>query len=1007
MSEAEQPRQGGRITLPVDVRAAERAYIHGRRTAGGVAHDAPLVGLAFSGGGIRSATFCLGVLQTLGKSGLLRAVDYLSTVSGGGYIGSCLSSYLSHHEGDRATDAGAGTPDGPKPWPAGKRGMYGTGPGELPFDQPDPIHHLRTHGDFLILRNSLFGRDVLRVIGILGSGLFASLTLFASFALAIVALVNAYLFAFGGDALWQLLGPGESKRHDGVQSALIPAATSSWLVELALVAGLGALFAALTWIVQVWMPPQGGAAPGETGSDRAERLRLQRTGLSLVLGVVALAFYLPYADVSLPLAHLAAAPPELRIAPHGAHCLWLPVTFCLGFALTGVVLYVSLLPRALKRAWTLRGRSILGATVGIGLYGTALAAVLAIVPLALWRAESMFHEISLTTVASLFVTRVFAGSEKPAQNALAQQLAALAKRAALALVVPVFLAASFVLISRGLLDHVTFEGPGAGPLAGRGAIFVWLLCGIAAVALCGFAVDFNRVSPHYFYRDRLSEAYLRSERRDSGGLQLYRDDSYMRLRELHGRAQGDRPSLLPPAPVDLRTSEAPPDLARYFTQPLQALRSAFKREQQQQAQVEKLRDDLREGYQQLRELREQPPEQARPRYATWGADQYELARSAWGIVENQSPYHLIVTALNLAGSRDLARRDLKSDHFVLSRLYCGSSTTGYVPTDHYNQGQTRLAQALTISGAAASAAMGAYTFFAQAFAMTLFNIRLGYWLPNPNRYPTVVPKVPGAAPDAENEASIRGGLLAKLRRFFRNRGFFWPRHLLIEMFSQTDARGALVNLSDGGHTADNVALYPLLQRRCELMIVCDAGCDPQYTCADLAAALRQIFVDENVVSQIDTADVVAQGSSVDARSRAHFAIGEVTYPQVEGDPDGLVAKGYLIYLKSSLTDGQRSEREPLAVRAYKATSPDFPHESTADQFFSDDQFEAYRSLGQHATGTLIAHLRTAGLGGSAHASQIWTRVLEALPAAIREQLAPAPREVTTSDVQELAQTGTG
>ncbi len=48
------------------------------------------VGLALSGGGIRSATFCLGVLQHMARTGLLRTVDYLSTVSGGGYIGSFL-----------------------------------------------------------------------------------------------------------------------------------------------------------------------------------------------------------------------------------------------------------------------------------------------------------------------------------------------------------------------------------------------------------------------------------------------------------------------------------------------------------------------------------------------------------------------------------------------------------------------------------------------------------------------------------------------------------------------------------------------------------------------------------------------------------------------------------------------------------------------------------------------------------------------------------------------------
>ena len=53
-----------------------------------------LVGLAFSGGGIRSATFNLGVLQGLAKLGLLPWFDYLSTVSGGGYIGSWLAAWI-------------------------------------------------------------------------------------------------------------------------------------------------------------------------------------------------------------------------------------------------------------------------------------------------------------------------------------------------------------------------------------------------------------------------------------------------------------------------------------------------------------------------------------------------------------------------------------------------------------------------------------------------------------------------------------------------------------------------------------------------------------------------------------------------------------------------------------------------------------------------------------------------------------------------------------------------
>jgi predicted acylesterase/phospholipase RssA len=74
------------------VAQAESAWIRERRAAtGSVPAEAPLVGLALSGGGIRSAAFNMGVLQVLARSGLLARTDYLSSVSGGGYIASCLT----------------------------------------------------------------------------------------------------------------------------------------------------------------------------------------------------------------------------------------------------------------------------------------------------------------------------------------------------------------------------------------------------------------------------------------------------------------------------------------------------------------------------------------------------------------------------------------------------------------------------------------------------------------------------------------------------------------------------------------------------------------------------------------------------------------------------------------------------------------------------------------------------------------------------------------------------
>src|SRR5262245_15535338 len=82
------------------------------------------VGLGLSGGGIRSSTFCLGVTQVLAERGLLKDIDFLSTVSGGGYVGCFLTSRLGNDE--PYTDVNS--PHGP---------------------DPDPIRYLRQHAKYL------------------------------------------------------------------------------------------------------------------------------------------------------------------------------------------------------------------------------------------------------------------------------------------------------------------------------------------------------------------------------------------------------------------------------------------------------------------------------------------------------------------------------------------------------------------------------------------------------------------------------------------------------------------------------------------------------------------------------------------------------------------------------------------------------------------------------------------------------------------------------------------
>ncbi|OPY74083.1 MAG: Patatin-like phospholipase [Syntrophorhabdus sp. PtaU1.Bin002] len=79
------------------IKKDELDKIRKRRRDAGIEPGNPetdTVGLALSGGGIRSATFNLGILQSLERYSMLKYIDYLSTVSGGGYIGASLTWFM-------------------------------------------------------------------------------------------------------------------------------------------------------------------------------------------------------------------------------------------------------------------------------------------------------------------------------------------------------------------------------------------------------------------------------------------------------------------------------------------------------------------------------------------------------------------------------------------------------------------------------------------------------------------------------------------------------------------------------------------------------------------------------------------------------------------------------------------------------------------------------------------------------------------------------------------------
>jgi hypothetical protein len=821
------------------VLAGERRYLARRRVLAGVAaspaaESARPIGLALSGGGIRSATFNLGVLQALAQLDILRRFDYLSTVSGGGYIGSCLSSLLSHR----------------KSWPAGRprSGLeaytfvpgetpyFGTKAATLPFnpdvaEQPtmrefngqDEIRHLRTHGDFIIVRHRLLSREVLRAVGNLLGGLFYHLFLFTLFLVGVAGIYWGIVALMTGSDLVKI--GGMTAPHYMWELLDWPTAGEGypllWAIGIGAATTMVSLFAA--GLAPYVLRDRLFYVEGQSVEESREYFSLWAiTIVSLVTAALITIYY------------VVVTGPRLGY-------LVLPLGVYVGGQAVALLLHPFV---SMSNRFQRNDRSRFAAAKGIFNYMTAISVVVLWLP---WLAYSVHTAGSplrvlggwiVSVVAARFLAKRGGGPEAPAGSLLARltNLSASIRNALLAVCVVVIVLGGVVLVCAAL---IALDPGGAVP-----PYVLPFVAGLVALALfgtLGVSLDFNKLSLHYFYRDRLVETYLqtyvsRADDRREGYQVPVRDDAEIPLTHLHGVARGG---------------------------------------------------------------------------------------GAGDTCVTAAPFHLVVGSLNLTASRDMVRRDRKSDYFVFSRLYCGSETTGYMETSRYRNADTKLARAMTISGAAASAAMGHQTFLAQSFALTLLNVRLGQWLENPR---------------------FRGG-----RRAHRTEtGVFWPLYLLREMLGSTDANRRLINISDGGHTGDNLGICPLLKRRCAVIVAGDAEADPRHAFGSLTEALRQIYIDENISVDINLDDIRLDPAT--GRTKSHHAVGVISYPRVLDPDTGAELRpaetGFLVVLKSSLVGD-----EPAPILNYKQDNPDFPHQTTGDQFFDDDQFESYRALGAIAAHT--------------------------------------------------------
>jgi len=247
-----------------------------------------------------------------------------------------------------------------------------------------------------------------------------------------------------------------------------------------------------------------------------------------------------------------------------------------------------------------------------------------------------------------------------------------------------------------------------------------------------------------------------------------------------------------------------------------------------------------------------------------------------------------------------------------------------------------IGQWVSVSGAAFSTGLGRQTTLGMSLLMGLANVRLGRWWPS------------GAAQAPTGARSLWIDT------------FRTQVHLYYELAAKFyGLRREWQYLSDGGHF-ENTAAYELLrpQRRMKLIVVCDDGCDPDYQFGDLGNLVRMARIDHGLEIELDRE--VASGElgevfatpeelALPAGSSNKCALLYWIYPTAIGDAVEQAPTAALIVLKPKLICAA-----PLDLKEYAATHAKFPQEPTIDQFFDEAQWESYRKLGLAIAETVFA-----------------------------------------------------
>jgi hypothetical protein len=775
-----------------------------------------LVGLALSGGGIRSAATCLGAMQALDAKGVMQAVDYLSSVSGGGYAAACLNANIAGARDGKAVAAAptraaiasaqAAPTVTPHRFPDPKPGWIFPFPHMVGIRETVLFRYLRANAQYLIPRGQVLEYGFAPVLVLRGvfMNLWAMLPLVLLLsAVTLFLLVCPRLRSAAGAAelfgstaallaiLWALFFINSRPIRTKLETGHHPAAwTSLWAMGLAVAIAAfllvdisrGIIAVAIVLIVTAWewrrqikftklhaaqANTKWRPDPGTIETDAAAEHSINvaaglaresyRQAQALALLVSAGILFLMLQPVAA--AWVGEALEKGDITLQGLSALAVAIT---GSAWLGKL---EKLPEAVRKALFLLAAALVGPVLLWG--GSLLIAAAIALHGGVWSHGDLGFHIAFDRtdrIATFF---------KECVPLIPLRFAAIATAAAAGLAL-VIVAALLWWLNRRLYNA-------------------------------------NDVSPHSHYRDKLANTFLFS--------------------------------------VDFSNRETV-------------------------------------------------------------ASQSERKLSAMDVAT--APFPLINAALNFADRDAYRGRGRDCSFFTFSPRHIGGTEVDFMRTRDLEAVHPRfkLSSAVAISAAAAAANAGRNTNPALRFLLSLVNVRLGYWLPNPRIVCT-----PRYAP------------VGGKRPRFPEPGAW---HLLSEMVGALGTKSAFINLSDGGHL-ENLGIYELIRRRCRVIIAIDAEQDGAFSFVSLGDLVRFARIDRAVNIEIDVSDIRPDKDGI---SKCHAAFGRIDY--------GRGAYGWLIYIKSSLTG-----REDESVRKYRAVQKAFPHHSTGDQFFDEEQFEAYRALGTH------------------------------------------------------------